>query len=226
MGRGKDALVMRVIFVGANAVAVMTAKLLIERGAEVVIIESDRSVIDGLSDTMDCSFLHGDGSSPELLRETNPEGSDFLFCLTDHDQINILASLVGRSLGCKRVVTSIQNSEYENICQELGLTDTIVPDRTISRYLADMSVGIDVLELHTVIKDEARLFPFVAGPDDAGPVDELDLPEDARVVWYYRDDNFHVADNDATLKKNDEVIIATHSKNLKKLRERWSPEEA
>ena len=60
-----------------------------------------------------------------------------LFALTDNDQANILASLVGRSLGFKRVVTKIQDAELEHICKELGLEDIIVPSRTIGRFLAE-----------------------------------------------------------------------------------------
>ncbi len=84
---------MRTAFVGAGKVSVETAKALIKKGHEVVIIETDNAKIDELSDEMDCSFLHGDGSQPNLLREVNPEQTDFLFCLTSSDQDNVIASL-------------------------------------------------------------------------------------------------------------------------------------
>jgi len=167
---------MRIAFVGAGEVTVKTAEYLIERGNEVVIIERDKKRIDELSEGLDCSFLHGDGSKPAILREVNPKETDVLFCLTDDDQDNLIASLVGRSLGFKRVITSIQDPEFEGICRELGLENTIVPSRTISRYLADMVMGLDILELSTIIKDEARFFTFVAGKGDAGTVGDLKLP--------------------------------------------------
>jgi trk system potassium uptake protein TrkA len=217
---------MRIVFVGTAPVTVMTARGLIECGHEVIIIESDRETIDRLSDTLDCSFLNGDGSSPEVLREADPEASDILFCLTEHDQINIIANLVGRSLGFKRVVASITDTEFEPVCRELGLEDTIVPARTISRYLADMVAGVDVLELRTAIKHEARLFSFTATDDDAGKVEALDLPAESRVVWYYRQGEFFLAEETTTLKSGDEVIVATHSKNLETLRERWTPKDS
>lgn len=217
---------MRVVFVGSGPVTIMTAQQLIERGHEVIIIESDRDVIEHLSDTIDCSFLHGDGSSPEVLREADPKASDMLFCLTEHDQTNIIANLVGRSLGFNRVVASISDVEFEPVCQELGLEDTIVPARTISRYLANMLAGVDILELRTAIKDEARLFAFTTAAEDAGEVKQLDLPSEARVVWFYRQGKFQLADDTSTLKADDEVIIATHSKNLESLRERWQPKDS
>jgi trk/ktr system potassium uptake protein len=128
---------MRVVFIGASSLAVVTAKLMRERGDEVVIIEHDKDHIDALTEELDCGFLHGDGSKPAILREADPNGTDVLFALTDNDQANILASLVGRSLGFKRVVTKIQDGELEHICKELGLEDIIVPSRTIGRFLAE-----------------------------------------------------------------------------------------
>ncbi|MFZ1908517.1 MAG: NAD-binding protein [Burkholderiales bacterium] len=128
---------MRVVIIGASSLAVVTAKLMRERGEEVVIIEHDKNHIDALSEELDCGFLHGDGSKPAILREADPNGTDVLFALTDNDQANILASLVGRSLGFKRVVTKIQDAEFEHICKELGLEDIIVPSRTIGRFLAE-----------------------------------------------------------------------------------------
>jgi trk system potassium uptake protein TrkA len=214
---------MRTVFIGAGEVSIETAKALVKKGHEVIIVETDIAKIDELSEDMDCSFLQGDGARPDILREVNPEQTDILFCLTDSDQANLIASLVGRSLGFKRVVTSIRNAQFEGICHELGLKDTIIPSRTISRYLEDMVDGTETVELSAVIKDEARFFTFTAGHEDAVPVKELKLPAEARVVCYYREGRFALADEKTTLREDDEVVVLTHSKNLESLQERWKP---
>lgn len=213
---------MRAVFVGAGSLTVMTVPILLRRGHEAVIIERDRACIEALSQELDCGFLHGDGSKPALLREADPERTDILFCLTGNDQSNILASLVGRSLGFKRVVTKIEDPEYEHICLELGLKDAIVPAATIGRYLADMFEGQDLLELSATIKEEARVFSFVAHDEDAVGVSELDLPDQSRAMFLYRDGAFTLVEEDTRLKPGDEVVVITHSKNLPKLQERWS----
>ena len=217
---------MRTVFVGAGKVSVETAKALIKKGHEVVIIETDKAKIDELSEEMDCSFLQGDGSQPNILREVNPAQTDFLFCLTDSDQDNVIASLVGRSLGFKRVVTSIGDPQFEDICHELGLKDTIIPSRTISRYLEDMVGGSENVELSTVIKDEARFFTLIAKEEDAVAAKDLKLPADAKVICYYRDGKFSHADEETTFRIGDEVVILTHSKNMPALQERWQPKPA
>lgn len=212
---------MRAVFVGASSTAVMAARILLKRGHEVVMIERNRERIDTLSEMLDCGFLHGDGSTPALLREADPEHSDCLFCLTNQDQTNILASLVGRSLGFARVVTKIEDPEFEHICIELGLEDTIIPALTIGRYLADMLQGQDLLELSALVKDEARVFSFVAKDDDAVAIEKLDLPDESRVICLYRDGKFKLPETDMKLESGDEVIVLTHSRNLAKLRQRW-----
>jgi trk system potassium uptake protein TrkA len=217
---------MRTVFVGAGKVSVETAKALIKKGHEVVIIENDKAKIDELSEEMDCSFLQGDGSQPNILREVNPGQTDFLFCLTDSDQDNVIASLVGRSLGFNRVVTSIGDPQFEVICHELGLKDTIIPSRTISRYLEDMVGGGENVELSTVIKDEARFFTLIAKEEDTVAAKDLKLPTGAKVICYYRDGKFSHADEETTFRIGDEIVILTHSKNMPALQERWQPKPA
>jgi trk system potassium uptake protein TrkA len=217
---------MRFVFLGASQLSVITAKLLNKRGHEVVIVESDKSTIDALADELDCAFLHGDGSKPHILRETGPKETDVLFCLTDDDKVNVLAALIGRSLGFERVVPSIKDPDLMAICQELGLDRTIVPDQTIGRYLADMALGRDILELSTLIKGEARFFSFVASEEEAGPIADLKLPDRARVICFYREDEFHLVDQDAKIRRGDEVLILTHSSHLGALRERWQPKSS
>lgn len=214
---------MRTVFIGAGEVSIETAKALVKKGHEVIIIETDKAKIDELSEEMDCSFLQGDGSRPDIQREVNPEQTDILFCLTDSDQANVIASLVGRSLGFKRVVTSIREEQFEVICHELGLKDMIIPSRTISRYLEDMVGGTENVELSTVIKDEARFFTLIAEEEDTVAAKDLKLPASAKVICYYRDGKFSHADEETTFRIGDEIVILTHSENMSTLQERWQP---
>jgi len=214
---------MRIVFVGAGDVAVMTAKALVRENHEVVIIESNKERIDEISEELDCSFLHGDGAKPAILSEVGPHQTDVLFCISNDDKANIIASLVGRSLGFKRVITSISDPDLEEICRKLALEETLIPHRTISRHLQDMVHGLDNVELSTLLRTDARFFTFTAGKKAAVRIEQLKLPDDARVIWYYRDDKFHFANADSKLEEGDEVVILTHRKNLQDLRKRWAP---
>lgn len=211
---------MRAVFVGTTPLSLMAATILLKRGHEVVFIERDKERIQSMAEDLACGFLHGDGGRPAILKEADPAQTDVLFCLTENDQTNIIASLVGRSLGFARTVTRIEDAELEHICIELGLLDTIIPARTIGRYLADMFEGRDPLELSNMIRGEARTFSFVARDSDSGPVGELDLPGHSRVVCIYRNDEMLIPEDDTPIRINDEVVVITHSKNVASLEKR------
>lgn len=213
---------MKAVFIGASSTAVMTTRILLRRGHEVVIVERDKDRIDALSDELSAAFLHGDGTRPAVLKETDPERTAYLFCLTGNDQANIIASLVGRSLGFSRIITKIQDPSFEHICIELGLTDTIIPSRTIGRFLADMFAGQDPLELSAMIKDEASVFSFVIRDKDEKPLSELELPDDTRIMCIYRSEKFLFPEEKTVTKAGDEVVVITHRRNLPALRERWT----
>ncbi len=212
---------MRAVFIGANKLTVTTAQLLLRQGHEVVIIERDKERITSLVEILDCGFLHGDGSTPTLLRDADPGATDALFCLTGNDQTNIIASLVGRSLGFKRVITRVDDPEFEHICIELGLEDVVVPSGAIGRYLADMFAGHNPLMLSAALRGEARLFTFIAREKDAQSIKDLGLPEQTRAMCIYRDDKFLLATDDVRLKAGDEVVVLTHSKNMEALEQGW-----
>lgn len=213
---------MRAVLIGAGSLGVMTARLLLRHRHEVVLIDTDKERLDAVAEELDCGLLCGDGSRPALLREADPEHTQHLFCLTNNDQTNILASLVGRSLGFPHIVTRIEDPQYEHICIELGLENPIIPARTIGRFLSDLFEGRDPMELSTLIRDEARVFSFVAREEDTGSVEELPLSDDIRVICIYRGTELLIPRGKDKVTCGDEVVLITHSRNLDKLRERWS----
>lgn len=216
---------MRIVFSGAGPVTVITAKTFTKQGHEVIIIEVNKELIDKLSEELDCSFIHGDAAKPAILRQVNPKDCDFLFCLTNSDEANIITGLLGRSMGFKRVIPSIEEAELQQLCSELNLEDTIIPVKTMSRHLDNMVQGLDSIELSTILKNDARLFSFIQDNKSINTAEKLELPEETKVLFYYRDDRFHFFNDDTNFKEGDEIIILTHCKNLPELIKRWTPNQ-
>ena len=211
---------MRTVFIGASALSLMTSRLLSKRGHEVVIIETDKEKIDSLKETLDCGFINGDGGKPAILKEADPGNTDLLFCLTGNDQTNILASLVGRTLGFKRIVTKIDDPELEHVCIELGLEHTIIPARTIGHHLSDLVDGQDPLELSTIIRDEARIYSFVL-KEEITLLSELNLPKACRVICVYRSNKMLIPTDETSLQLDDEIVVIVHRDQLAALKERY-----
>ena len=132
---------MRAAFIGSNSLTLSTAEVLLADGHEVIIIERDRDRIDALAERLDAGFVHGDGTSPDVLRDAEPENTDVLFCLMESDQTNILAGLIGRSLGFARVIPRVNDPQFQHIATELGLADGIMPNRAVATHLKQLLAG-------------------------------------------------------------------------------------
>ena len=216
---------MRAIFVGASPLTVMAALRLLKARHDVVIIEEDKERISTLSETLDCGFIHGDGSRPAVLEELSPGESDMLFCLSSEDQDNIIASLVAQTMDFRRVITKIEDPDFQVICTKLGLDDVIVPDRDVGERLADLVEGHDVADLSAAVESGIRFFHFVAREQDAGRISELDLPDQVRVIVITRGEESIIVGDDDVLKQDDRVLVVAHRDDLEKLKKRFAQME-
>ncbi|MCG6943404.1 MAG: NAD-binding protein [Thiohalocapsa sp.] len=212
---------MRTAFIGSNSLTVATAELLLADGHEVIMVERDRSRIDTLADRLDAGFVHGDGTSPDVLRDAEPENTDVLFCLLESDQTNILAALIGRSLGFARVVPRVNERQFQYIATELGLEDAVLPNQAVANHLRNLLGGEKSLELSSVIRDDATVFSFVAGESEAMTIEELDLPGRTRIVCLYRQQRFRLPDETRRIKTGDEIILICARDQLDELQRRW-----
>ena len=213
---------MRAIFVGASTLTVMAARRLLKAGRDVVIIEQDKDRISTLAETLDCGFVHGDGSRPAVIEDLSPAEDDILLCLSNDDQDNIIASLVGQTMHFNRVITKIEDPGFEVICTKLGLENVIVPDRDVGERLADLVEGHDLADLSAAVESGIRFFHFIARGQDAVRISELKLPARARVIVVTRGEESAIADEDDVLKQDDRVLVVAHQDDIEALKARFT----
>ncbi len=107
------------------------------------------------------------------------------------------------------------------ICRELKLEDLVIPSRATGLHLADLAENRDLSDVSSYLKNEARLFRFVADKKDSGTIPDLNLPEKCHLICCYRDGKFLLIEEDEEIREGDEVVLITHSENLQELRDRW-----
>jgi trk system potassium uptake protein TrkA len=77
------------------------------------------------------TVVQGDVLDSEILDELNLERVDTLITVTNHDQVNVLASLLAKRRGCKRTIALINTLYYQTIINTLGI-DAVVSPRAIT----------------------------------------------------------------------------------------------
>ena len=107
--------------------------------------------------------LNGDGTDLELLEAEGIGRSDVLVSVIDNDARNLLASLLGRQLGVRRVITRVSRRANLRLFERVGIDVAIS-----ARGAAVASV------LHQIQGGATRLLAVVE--QGAGRVLELDVP--------------------------------------------------
>ncbi|AEI92142.1 potassium channel family protein [Roseobacter litoralis] len=210
---------MRTVIVGGSKFGVATAEQLIDKGHEVVLIDKNRQKLEDLSQRLDCGMIHGDGSSPKILREAFASEEDVLIALTNASDGNILTALTARSVGFGRVIPQIIEAELLEVCVELDLKDTITPHVTVARSLCRALEEETELARDTNLTSDLRLLRVtVMAKQEGCALSDLDLPDDCRPVALLKDDHEKFADADVTLSEGEEILFAVRSEKVRELK--------
>lgn len=99
---------MHIIVVGAGEVGSYVADRLSREGHDVAIIDQDASRLRQLGDDLDVLTVRGSGTHPKTLRQAGIDRADLLVAVTSNDEVNLISSLLAKSIGVERSIVRIE----------------------------------------------------------------------------------------------------------------------
>lgn len=211
----------RIIIAGGGNIGERLAQT-IEKNYHVKLIEQSpercRYLAEGLQQ---CIVMQGSGSDDDLLAEANIEECDVFIALTNDDQANIMASLLAKRRGARKVITLITNPAYVELVQgESGIDIAFSPQQiTIGRLLRHVRRG-DVSNVHSLRRGAAEAMELVAHGDATTSkvvgrkIADIKSPEGVRIGAIVRDGEVHIVRSDSVVESGDHVILFLVDKNL------------
>jgi trk system potassium uptake protein len=104
---------MKIIIIGAGSVGFQLARQLITEKKDVILIESDAKKAKQASNLLDCLVVNKDGSDIRTLKEVGISKADFFVCVTNSDEVNILAcNAVAQETSKPCKIARINNTKY------------------------------------------------------------------------------------------------------------------
>jgi trk system potassium uptake protein TrkA len=163
MGIQRQEKVQRAFIVGGKQIGIGVALALEEQGVSVKLIERDAKRCEKIAEIVSKAVvIHGDGTDQTTLEEENIAGVDVFLALTNHDEDNIIASLLARRLGAKKVVALINRLNYLPMVQRLGVNASVsLRLATVDRVLQFVRKGA-VLSVTTFREEEAEAIEILA----------------------------------------------------------------
>ncbi|MDM0015626.1 Trk system potassium transporter TrkA [Variovorax sp. J22P168] len=188
---GEQSKVERIMIAGGGRVGLRLARQLIETGVKYQIKLLERSharCVQLASELPNASVLvlHGDGTDEDLLEDEGIEGIDLFLALTSDDEDNIMASLLAKRLGAKRVLALINRRSYADLMHGTQIDIALSPAQTmLGELLAYVRQG-DVQAVHSLRRGVAEALEIVARGDRktsrvvGRKISDIELPKGAQ----------------------------------------------
>ena len=103
---------MRIVIVGCGKVGTTLAEQLNREKHEIVLIEKNPEVLQGVTNTLDLIGVAGNGASDAVLREAGAATADLLIAVTTTDELNLLCCLIAKKVGVRNTIARVRNPEY------------------------------------------------------------------------------------------------------------------
>jgi len=161
-----DEPVRRLMIAGGGKVGLRLARRLAGQ-YEVKVIERELKRCEYLSGQLPSTLLvlQGDCTDEELLADENVDDMDMFLSLTSDDEDNILAAMLAKRLGAKRVLALINRRAYGDLIQGSTIDIALSPAHTvIGELLAHVRRGA-VVAVHSLRRGAAEALEGIARGD-------------------------------------------------------------
>jgi trk system potassium uptake protein TrkA len=131
---------MRVMVIGCGRVGSGLANRLDSEGHQVTVLDRDQQAFRRLSEIFKGERILGNGLIEEFIRPTLDEKVDYLFVVTEKDNVNLMiAQKAKRRFQIGRVIARVHDASLASLYrQELGL-ETVCPTDLVIRSLLDLT---------------------------------------------------------------------------------------
>lgn len=208
----------KVMIVGGGRIGRKTAALL-EKTYDLKMVEIDRDRSFMINEELkDVLIINGDARDIELLKDEGIEDMDAFIAVTNNSETNILTCLHARKFGVKKTIALVENIDYIDISQNIGI-DTIINKKLITAsYIARFTMGSEVTSSKVLHGIDAEVFEFVVkanSPIVKKPIRKLQFPEGAIIGGITRGEDSFIAVGNFRIMEGDKVVVfslpsATH----------------
>ena len=214
---------MKIIILGGGSIGGSVAKELSSEENDVVVIDNNDENLEPIKAVEGIQTIFGNGSSPKMLEKAGLDENSLLLCLTDSEETNLLASLIGKEkFNAGRVVCRLKGSEYKKIAEEIiPFVDFFInPEDLITEEIKSLLHHPGALEILDFAEGKIKLVSVYAkssGVLVGRQVKELkdDLPEyETRIPALYRNEELLIPTGETIINEGDEVFFIADEKHI------------
>ncbi len=164
-----------------------------------------------LAETLEKTLIiNEDGRNTDSMLEEGLTNMDAFVAVTGRSETNILAALLAKRMGVKKVIAEVENLNYINLAESMGI-DTIINKKLITASnIFRFTMSTDVQAIKCLTGSDAEVLEFIVKPNSPATkakIRELDFPRDAMIGGIVRGDKIFIAVGDMEINAYDRVVV-------------------
>ena len=213
---------MYIVVAGGGKVGFYLAKVLINEGHEVLIIERDRKKCDAIAEDLGSVVMRGDAAEAATLAEAGTNRADVVVAVTGDDEDNlVICQMAKRKFNVPRAIARINNPKNEHIFKLLGIDATVSStDLILSHIEQELSTKalVHLLKLRQASLEVVEALIPAHSKVANRQIKDLHLPPESVFLLILRGGSPVIPTGQITLLPGDEVIALTKTENESALR--------
>ena len=155
-------------------------------------------------------IINEDGRDTEAMIEEDIAGMDAFVAVTGRSETNILAAMLAKRMGVKKVIAEVENINYISLAESIGV-DTIINKKLVTASnIFRFTMTTDVQAIKCLTGSQAEVLEFIVKPNSPAtkhPIEELGLPDDTMVGGVVRGDRVFIAVGSTQINAFDRVVV-------------------
>ena len=204
-----------ILVVGGGRVGYYLARMLLNKGNEVTLIESHPEVYARVSNQLDCPVLRGDGSTTEILEKAGANRCHVFVAVTNHDHHNLIACQVAKfHFGIPKTIARVKNPRNEAVMQKLGVDVTVSSTAIISEEIESVVPATGIRTLMNIHTGDLEILEFsldATSPVVGKKLKDIVFPQETSIVTVLRDGQALVPSGDTAFHSHDTVLALAHT---------------
>ncbi len=209
-----------VMIVGGGRVGRTTAGKL-ENQLNIKLFEIDKEKSLQLASRLEHTLvINGDARDIQLMEDEDIRGMDAFIAVTDSSETNILACLHARKFGVKRTIALVENIDYIDISQNIGIDTIINKKLSTASYIVKYTMHAEVTSIKCLSGINAEVMELVANPHSMvtkKPIKDLNIPKGAIIGGIIRGNDSYIAVGDFQIEEGDKVVVFSLPESIHKV---------
>lgn len=198
------------MILGGSRIGVQIASEL-EDKVNIKLIEYNEEKAYRLAETLEKTLIiNEDGRNTELMVEEGIMDVDAFVAVTGRSETNILAAMLAKRMGVKKVIAEVENIYYIGLAESVGI-DTIINKKLITASnIFRFTMNTDVQAIKCLTGCDAEVLEFIVKPNSAATrskIKDLDFPDDAMIGGIVRGDKAFIAVGNTEINAYDRVVV-------------------